>query len=163
MTSPIQNPLQEHVYGECIKKIQELIQQTNTEILDIEINHSKTIFSKKLESFKTSLCQIDLETSAVYSDLCTWKAFNARPPAGANEECAAVMETKHTTLAHSPESDQVGDTEGGNTGETVHDDVPYGSHGFHNTLEEESVSCASMTSSKAQPEPEPEPEPNELP
>ena len=86
MTSPIQNPLQEHVYGECIKRIQELIQQANTEILDIETNHSKNIFSTELKNFKLSLCQIERETSAIYSDLCTWKASHTRPPAGSSEE-----------------------------------------------------------------------------
>ena len=43
-----------------IKKIQELIQQANTKILDTETNHKKNIFKKDLESLRTYLCQIDI-------------------------------------------------------------------------------------------------------
>ena len=49
ITSPFQDPLQEHVYEEYIKKIQELIQQANTDILDIEANHRKDIFFTDLK------------------------------------------------------------------------------------------------------------------
>ena len=96
LTSPIQNPIQEHIHREYIKRIQELTQQANTDISDIEarkdtfftkrkhkytglntsyLEHSrKDIFLTELKNFKTSLYNIECETSAVFSDLCTWKA-----------------------------------------------------------------------------------------
>ena len=89
-----------------------MIQQANTDILDIETNHRKDILSTDL---KNSLCQIELETSAIYSDLCTWKASHTRPPAGASKEHAAAVETKHTTLTKSPELNQGRDTKGVST------------------------------------------------
>ena len=88
------------------KTLQTKIQEANIDILDIEANHRKDILSTELEDFKTSLYNIERETSAVYNDLCTWKTSHARPPAGANEECAATIEAKHTTLAQSPEPER---------------------------------------------------------
>ena len=46
----------------------------------------------------------------MYNDLCIWKASHAKPPAGANEERAATVETKHTTLTGSLEPEQDRDT-----------------------------------------------------
>ena len=126
ITSPVQNPIQEHIHREYIKRIQELTQQANTDISDIEANHRKDIFSTELKTLKTSLHHIEHETSTVYSDLCTWKASQTRPPAGASEEHAAAMETKHTTLAQSPEPDRDGDIKAGNKeDETIDNHVPY--------------------------------------
>ena len=105
---------QKHMYGKYIKRIQELTLQATTDLLDIEVSHRTDISPTELKDFKTSLHNIERETSAVYSDLCTWKASNARPPAGPNEvlasfagfgtnsggsmqECAATVETKLET------------------------------------------------------------------
>ena len=67
MTSPIQSPIQEHIYGKYIKKIQELTLQPNTDLLDIEANHRKDIPLTELEIFKTFLYNIEHETSTVHS------------------------------------------------------------------------------------------------
>ena len=113
MTPPIQNPPQAYEYAEYIRRIKNLTLEASTDILDIEANTFLfEICPKELQNFKTSLYNIERETSAVYSDLCTWKASHTRPPAGASKERAAAVETKHTTLAQSPEPDQDGDTKG---------------------------------------------------
>ena len=49
MTSPVQSPTHEHVYGEYIKRIQELTQEANIDISDIEANHRKAIFLTELK------------------------------------------------------------------------------------------------------------------
>ena len=41
ITSPVKNPIQEYIHREYIKRIQELAQQANKDILDIETNHKK--------------------------------------------------------------------------------------------------------------------------
>ena len=43
ITSPVKSPIQEHIHGEYIKRIQELTQQANEDISDIETNHRKDI------------------------------------------------------------------------------------------------------------------------
>ena len=120
LTSPIQiqNLPQELAYEGYIERSRELIQEASIYILDIEANHRKGILSTELENFKTSLHNIKHETFAVYNDLCTWKTSYVRPPAGANEECAATLEAKYTTIAQSPEPEQDGDTKGDETVET---------------------------------------------
>ena len=61
MTSPIQNPIQEHIHREYIKRIQELTQEANLDILDIEANYRKDILPTELEDFKTSLaCAVEV-------------------------------------------------------------------------------------------------------
>ena len=118
----IKLPVQVHIYVKNIKRVQELIFQANTDILDIEAYHredmgfsqnrdiAKDISIRQLGNFKTSIYNIERETSAIYSDLCTWKASQTRPPAGASEEHTAAVVTKHTTLAKSPELNQNGDS-----------------------------------------------------
>ena len=64
---------------------------------------------------------------------------NLSPPAGANEECTAIVEAKHNTLAQSPGPDQVGKTKGD---ETIDDDVPCENHDYRNTPEAETASHA---------------------
>ena len=114
MTEPIQSPFQEHTYGEYIRRIKELILEANTDISDIKANH-RQIFVWEFKHLKTSLYNIERKTSAVYSDLCTWKASHTKSPAAASKECAAAVETKHTTLTKSPELNQGRDTKGVST------------------------------------------------
>ena len=109
MTSPIhiQNLPQELAYEGYIKKSRELTQEAMIDILDIETNHREDISPTELENFKTSLHNTSSETLAIYSDIWVWKTSHARPPAGANEECAATMEAKPSpgtlcTKTHNP-------------------------------------------------------------
>ena len=113
MTLPIQNQLQADANKIYIRRIKKLAFEARTDILDIEANTFlfETCF-KELQNFKTSLYNIERETSAVFSDLYTWKASHTRPTGGANEECAEAVETKHTTQAPNPEPDHDGDTNG---------------------------------------------------
>ena len=99
MTSPIQNLPEELVYERDIKRNYELTQKANIDILDIEANHRKDICSTEPENLKTSLNNIEHEIYAADNYLCTWKASQTRPQAGANEECAAAMETKHVIVS----------------------------------------------------------------
>ena len=71
-----------------------MIQEANLDILDIEVNYRKDILSTELKDIRTSLHNIECETSAVYSDLCTWKTSLTRHPAGADKECAAITEVQ---------------------------------------------------------------------
>ena len=65
MTSPVQSPAQEYVYGEYIERIQELTQEANIDISDIEANHRKAIFLTELKDLKTDMHNIECETSAI--------------------------------------------------------------------------------------------------
>ena len=78
MKSPIQSPLQEHIYGEYIKRIKELTLEANTDLLDIKAKYEDNINAEELEDLETSLYNIEHETSAIYNDLCTRKATNSR-------------------------------------------------------------------------------------
>ena len=73
LTSPIriQNLPQELAYEGYIKRSRELTQEAILDTLHIEANYRKDILPKELEDFKTSLQNIEHETSAVYNDLCT--------------------------------------------------------------------------------------------
>ena len=79
MTTPIQSPPQELVHEGYIKRINELTLEANTDLLDIEANYENDIKATELKNFKASLYNIECETSAAYTDLCTWKASNTRP------------------------------------------------------------------------------------
>ena len=74
-----------------------LTQEAILGILDIDANYRKDIPPTELEDFKTSLQNIEHETSAVYNDLCTWKTSLARHPAGATQGYATTTESKHTS------------------------------------------------------------------
>ena len=122
VTSPIQiqNLPQELAYEGYIKKSCKLTQEAMIDILDIETNHREDISPTELENFKTSLHKTSRETLAIYIDLCMWKTSHARPPAGANEECAATMEAKPSpgtlcTKTHNPSQGR--DTEESSMGE----------------------------------------------
>ena len=65
-----------------LKRSRELTQEAYLDILDIEANYRKDIPSTELEDLRTSLHNIERQTSAVYNDLCTWKTSLARHPAG---------------------------------------------------------------------------------
>ena len=99
MTTPVQSPPQEIIYEGYIKRINELTLEANTDLLDIKADYENDIEATELENFKASLYNIERKTSAAYTDLCTWKASNTRPPF-ANNECSEPA--NHTNLA-SPE------------------------------------------------------------
>ena len=71
--------------------------EANTDLLDIKAKYENDIEATELKKFKTSLYNIERETSANYTKLCTWKKSNASPPA------------RNNSLDH--ESDQDEDTE----------------------------------------------------
>ena len=97
----IKLPVQMHIHVKNIRRIQELVFQANTDILDIEAYHgedmgfSKDISIRQLGSFKTSIYNIKCETYAIQNYLCTRKASQTRSPAGANEEHTPAMVTKN--------------------------------------------------------------------
>ena len=111
MMPPIQYQLQAYANMVYIRRIKKLTLKTSTDILDIEANTFLfEICPKELQNFKTSLYNIERKTSAVFSDLYTWKASHTRSTAGANEKCADAVETKHTAQAPSLEPDHDKDT-----------------------------------------------------
>ena len=99
LTSPIriQNLPQELAYEGYIKRSRELTQEAILDTLDIVANYRKDILPTELADFKTSLQNIEHETSAVYNDLCTWKTSLARHPARATQGYAPTTESKHTS------------------------------------------------------------------
>ena len=85
--------------------------EANTDLLDIKAKYKNNIKATELEDLKTSLCNIERETSAIYNDLCTWKApdtrpTNTRPPAGVNsmdqdeDTERVVIRSAHAGKAH---------------------------------------------------------------
>ena len=80
-----------------------MTQEANLDILDIEANYRKDIPSTELEDFRTSLHNIERETSAVYNDLCKWKTSLAKPPDGTSKECEATTELNRTTSTQNPD------------------------------------------------------------
>ena len=71
LVSPIQiqNLPQELAYEGYIKRSRDLTQEAKLDILDIEAKYRKDIPSTELEDFRTSLHNMERETSAVYNDL----------------------------------------------------------------------------------------------
>ena len=129
ITTPVQSPSQEIAHKDYIGRLNELTLDANTYLLDIEADYGNDIDTTGLDDFKASLYNIERKTSAVYNDLCTWKASNTRPPARVN--------------SLDQESDQDGDTERINEGkESTDTDVPWESHGCYDTLEEETITHA---------------------
>ena len=78
MRTPVQNPNQELLYAENIRRINGMISETKIDSLDIETNYKNDINTTELEDFKTSLHTIKCMTAAAYMDLCTWKATNTK-------------------------------------------------------------------------------------
>ena len=99
ITSPVKSPIQKHMHGEYIKRIQELKQQANKDISDIETNHRKDITSTELESLKKSLESIKDGNSAASRNLCAWDASLPRPPIFSQEGITPLTSTLHHSHA----------------------------------------------------------------
>ena len=67
--TPIEDPFQEVTNEEHIRRLNEIILNANTDLLDIEADHKNSI-EAALEAFKISLYDIEREMSTVYNDLC---------------------------------------------------------------------------------------------
>ena len=107
-----------------------MTQEAYIDILEIEANQKADICSLELQNVKASLHNIERETSAAKSHLCTWIASHTSHQAGNNEEHAAAIETKDTTLAKYPQPYRDGDTKGVNKEDKkVDNDVPCESRG----------------------------------
>ena len=63
-----------------IKRSRELTQEVYLDILDIEAKYRKDIPSAELEDLRTSMHNIERQTSAIYNDLCKRKTPLARHP-----------------------------------------------------------------------------------
>ena len=54
MTSPVKSTVQEHIYREYLKRIEELTAQANTDLLDIKTKYDNKNNTKEIKDFKTS-------------------------------------------------------------------------------------------------------------
>ena len=80
MTTPVQNPAQELLYTEYIRRINNMTLEANTNSLDIEAKYKNDIDTTKLDNLRASITNIELKTSATHVGLCTWRVSNARAP-----------------------------------------------------------------------------------
>ena len=99
ITSPFKSPIQKHMHGEYIKRIQELTQQANKDISDIETNHRKDIPSTELESLKKSLSYIKDEVSTANKNLRAWEVLQPRPPIFSQEGIIPLTSNLHRSHA----------------------------------------------------------------
>ena len=99
ITSPVKSPIQAHIHGEYIKRIQELTQQANKDISDIETNHRKDIPSTEHKSLKKSLCYFKHEISTANKNLRTWEALQPRPPIFSQEGITPLTFNLHRSHA----------------------------------------------------------------
>ena len=77
--TPVQSPSQEIAHKEYIRRLNKLTLDASTDLLDIEADLGNDVDATELKDFKASLHDIERDMSAVYNDLCTWKAHNTRP------------------------------------------------------------------------------------
>ena len=84
MTTPVQNLAQELEHTDNINRINDLTLETNTDFLDIEVEHKDDIDATELDGFRTSMANMECRTSTIFMDLCTWKASNTKAPVKAS-------------------------------------------------------------------------------
>ena len=80
MTTPVQNPAQELLYTEYIRRINGMTLEANTDSLDIEAKCKNDIDTTEFDNLRASITNIERMTSATHVGLCTWRVSNARAP-----------------------------------------------------------------------------------
>ena len=74
IASPVQSTVQEHIYRECLKRIEELTTQATQDLQDIRTKHEIKNSIDKIKHFQVNLGIIKHRTHSTYTDLCTWEA-----------------------------------------------------------------------------------------
>ena len=73
MASPVKSTVQEHIYKECLERIEELTAQANIDLQDIKTKYETEHTTNEIEYFKVTLDTIKHRARTTYNGLCTWK------------------------------------------------------------------------------------------
>ena len=76
--TPVQNPSQELLYTEYIRRINGMISEANIDSLDIEAKYKNDIDTTEFDILRASITNIERRTSTTHIDLCTWRMSNTR-------------------------------------------------------------------------------------
>ena len=72
MASPVVSTVQEHVYRECLQRVEELIVQAYEDLQDIESKHEGHT-TTSFEYLRLTLGNIKHRALTTYNDLCAWE------------------------------------------------------------------------------------------
>ena len=78
MRTPVQNPNQELLYTENIRRINGMISEANIDSLDIEAKNKNDIDTTEFDILRGSISNIACRTSTIHINLCTWRSSNTR-------------------------------------------------------------------------------------
>ena len=104
----MRTPVQKLLYAENIRRIKDMLLESNTDPMDIEDRYENDIDTTKICTLRASITNIERRTSTAHTDLCTWRASNTR--ARRQEEAKSVfthIESSYDAL--SQEITQYGD------------------------------------------------------
>ena len=72
MASPVVSTVQEHIYRECLQRVEELIVQAYKDLQDVETKYERHT-TNSLEYFGLTLGIIKHRARTTYNDLCAWE------------------------------------------------------------------------------------------
>ena len=94
MTTPVQNPAQELMHADYIKRINSLTYEANTYFFDIVAECGDDIITTELDDFRISILNIERRKFATQTELCTWKTSQTKASPPLNQASGDTITTQ---------------------------------------------------------------------